>query len=322
MKKLFFDYHMEIVYSEPAAQCHYTLKCVPGNTRRQEVETLNVEMFPGNRWCRGKDSFGNEMLFGSVEEGHGSFCCHVEGIVVTGLAASEEQGPEGMLGLYRYPYGLTAPGEGLISYGARLAGEGLASRGACSAGEGLASRGAGSVGEGLDLRGACLAGEGLASRGVCSAGEGLASHGSRPAEDLEAGEYSRAVELMHRFHQDFRYEKAVTDCKTTAEEAWSLRRGVCQDYAHILIALCRLMGIPARYAAGFMVGEGESHAWVEILSNGRWYGLDPTNDLVVNDDYIRLGVGRDAADCTLNRGIVIGGGTQTQRAAAAVREIW
>lgn len=298
MKKLFFDYHMEIVYSEPAAQCHYTLKCVPGNTRRQEVETLNVEMFPGNRWCRGKDSFGNEMLFGSVEEGHGSFCCHVEGIVVTGLAASEEQGPEGMLGLYRYPYGLTAPGEGLISYRARLAGEGLASRGVC------------------------LAGEGLDSRGACLTGEGLPSHGSRPVEDSEAGEYGRAVELMHRLHQDFRYEKAVTDCKTTAEEAWSLRRGVCQDYAHILIALCRLMGISARYVAGFMVGEGESHAWVEILSNGRWYGLDPTNDLVVNDDYIRLGVGRDAADCTLNRGIVIGGGTQTQRAAAAVREIW
>lgn len=52
---------------------------------------------------------------------------------------------------------------------------------------------------------------------------------------------------------------------------------MCQDESHVMIALCRLSGLTARYAAGFLYGEGESHAWVEVLHNGRWYGLDPTN---------------------------------------------
>lgn len=279
MKTLHFDYHMEIVYSEPVEKCHYTLKCIPGESRRQRVETLEAELLPENRWCRGTDSFGNEMLFGSVEERHDCFCCHVRGEVTTGLTASREQGPEGMLGMYRYPHGLAVPGEGLLSYRAQL------------------SRENGAVSEALS--------QGRGSNGPACVKEG----------------YGRAVGLMHRLYQDFRYEKCVTNLTTTAEEAWQLRRGVCQDYAHILIALCRLEGIPARYVAGLMAGEGESHAWVEILSDGQWYGLDPTNDLVVNEDYICLGVGRDAADCTLNRGIVLGGGLQRQKVTVAVREV-
>lgn len=270
MKKLHFDYRMEIVYSEPVERCHYTLKCVPGDTHRQRVESLKAELLPENRWCRGRDSFGNEMLFGSMEERHSSFCCHIEGEVITGLAISEEQGPEGMLGMYRYAHGLVAPGEGLLSYSTRLSME-----------------------------------KGSLAEPLC--------------QGMEEGD-GQAVELMHRLYRDFRYEKRVTDLNTTAEEAWQLQCGVCQDYAHILIALCRLRGIPARYAAGLMTGEGESHAWVEVLSGGKWYGLDPTNDLVVNEDYIRLGVGRDAADCALNRGIVIGGGAQKQRVTVSVKE--
>ena len=272
MKKLHFDYRMEITYSELAGSCHYTLKCIPGDTSRQRVEALRTELLPENRWCRSRDSFGNEMLFGSVEGSHTCFCCHVEGDVRTGLAESEEQGPEGLLGIYRYPHGLAVPGEGLLAYSDCLAEEGIIS---------------GEVPEKGNCSEAC----------VCP-----------------------AIKLMHRLHQDFRYEKAVTNLKTAAEEAWQLGCGVCQDYVHVLIALCRLAGIPARYVAGMMTGEGESHAWVEVLSGGKWYGLDPTNDRVVNEDYIRLGTGRDAADCTLNRGIVMGGGIQSQRVTVHVTE--
>lgn len=68
-----------------------------------------------------------------------------------------------------------------------------------------------------------------------------------------------------------------------------LGQGVCQDYAHIFLALLNLAGIPARYVTGLLIGEGASHAWVEVLHHGAWYGLDPTNDAPVLTDYINMG---------------------------------
>lgn len=137
----------------------------------------------------------------------------------------------------------------------------------------------------------------------------------------EVTDYDRAIALMNALHRDFIYEPGVTHMGTTAEEAWQLGRGVCQDYAHMLIALCHLAGIPARYVTGMMMGEGYSHAWVEILSKGYWYGLDPTNGGVTTGNYIKIAVGRHANDCTINKGIVRGGGVQTQEIRVVVEEI-
>lgn len=138
-----------------------------------------------------------------------------------------------------------------------------------------------------------------------------------PTEDI----YEKSLFLMHKLHQDFSYEKGCTDMRTTAEEAWKQRKGVCQDYAHILIALLHMEGVPARYVTGMLLGEGASHAWVEVAKDGFWYGIDPTNDVAVGDDYIKIGVGRDAADCLINRGIMHGGGTQTQSVSVLVSEL-
>lgn len=108
---------------------------------------------------------------------------------------------------------------------------------------------------------------------------------------------------------------------TSAEEAWALGKGVCQDYAHILIALCHLSDIPARYVTGMMVGEGHSHAWVEILDHGHWYALDPTNNCIAADTYIKIGHGRTAKDCMINKGIIKGGGSQHQTVTVRVEEL-
>lgn len=122
----------------------------------------------------------------------------------------------------------------------------------------------------------------------------------------------KAEAIMHQLYRDFVYEPFLTNVKTTAEEAFLLGRGVCQDYAHIFIALLHLTGITARYTTGLIVGEGASHAWVEVLLDGKWYGYDPTNDKKVGDEYIKIGVGRDAHDCMINRGIMHGGGFHHQ----------
>ncbi len=98
------------------------------------------------------------------------------------------------------------------------------------------------------------------------------------------------------------YEKGVTDAETTAEEAFALKKGVCQDYAQITAALLRKASIPARYAAGFIEGDGETHAWVEYYKDGAWYGVDPTNRKTTDYGYIKLGHGRDASDCSVERG--------------------
>lgn len=157
--------------------------------------------------------------------------------------------------------------------------------------------------------------------GLNKAGEGIEEYFKQLELDLQKNDYEKALELMNRLHEDFTYETGSTSMRTTAEEAWQQRKGVCQDYAHILIALCHLAKIPARYVAGMVVGEGYSHAWVEILSDGVWYPLDPTQGCNVTDTYIKIGVGRDAEDCMINKGIMKGGGAQTQSVKVLVEEL-
>lgn len=151
------------------------------------------------------------------------------------------------------------------------------------------------------------------SHGLNRPGNGIQAYFDRMVFKDTSSEYEKGIRLMDFLHQDFVYQKGITNVKTTAEEAWNFGAGVCQDYAHIFIALCHLAKIPARYVTGMMVGEGYSHAWVEILSDGIWWGLDPTNGCTVTDSYIKIGAGRDADDCKINKGIMIGGGAQSQK---------
>lgn len=260
MKKLTFDYYMQIDYSETVSSCHFTIKCLPKETLRQRAENVKVLLSPDVPYSMGRDSFGNAQIYGWDDVAHTTFSFRITGDVYTGLDRREEQIDEDMLAVFRHPHGLNRAGEGLFAYHEKLAG------------------------------------------------------------GLPADAYERALFLMHRLHEDFVYEKGCTDVGTTAAEAWELGRGVCQDYAHILIALLHMVGIPARYVTGMISGEGASHAWVEIAKDGFWYGIDPTNDIPVGDDYIKIGVGRDAADCLINRGIMHGGGSQTQTVRVSVNE--
>ncbi len=135
-----------------------------------------------------------------------------------------------------------------------------------------------------------------------------------------ASEFERCTVILHALHKRLSYVKNTTTVYTTAREAWEKGCGVCQDFAHIYITMLRMTGIPARYVCGFIIGEGESHAWVEAFCAGMWIALDPTQDSVISDQYIKLGHGRDAADCPINRGIILGGGAQTQSVCVKVAQ--
>lgn len=111
-----------------------------------------------------------------------------------------------------------------------------------------------------------------------------------------------ALYLSAALNERMRYLPDATDCGTRADEAFVQGCGVCQDYAHILISLCRNCAVPARYAAGFLLGEGRTHAWVEIFEHGAWLGIDPTNNRAVDFGCVKTAHGRDASDCPVVRG--------------------
>jgi len=131
----------------------------------------------------------------------------------------------------------------------------------------------------------------------------------------------KVMAMSDILYRDFVYKSLTTNTKTTAQQALDQGCGVCQDYSHILIALCRKLNIPARYIAGFMFGEGATHAWVEFYARGHWIGIDPTNDCLVDDKYVKLSEGRDAGDCIVDKGLFYGNVQQKQTVNVSVREI-
>jgi transglutaminase-like putative cysteine protease len=152
-----------------------------------------------------------------------------------------------------------------------------------------------------------------------------------------------ATELTARMHRDFTYASQSTDINTPALEALKSRRGVCQDFAHILLACLRSLGLPARYVSGYLltqpppgqprlVGSDASHAWAsvyvpELASHAcqGWLDLDPTNNRCglasPGLDYVRLAVGRDFADVSPLRGVLQGGGAHTLEVAVTVAPV-
>lgn len=118
------------------------------------------------------------------------------------------------------------------------------------------------------------------------------------------------MNITHIVHDYIQYTPGLTGINTNVQEVLNHRQGVCQDYAHLMISICRLMGIPTRYACGLMIGEGATHAWVEVYDGQCWYAFDPTNDTAAASGYIKLAHGRDASDCPVSRGIYTGNSLQ------------
>ena len=161
-----------------------------------------------------------------------------------------------------------------------------------------------------------------------------------PREDLRA--YARSsfsdrqpvlkgcLDLMARVHDDFTYDAKATTIATPLDEVFRKRRGVCQDFAHLMIACLRSLGLAARYVSGYLattpppgkarlVGADASHAWLSVFSPSLGFvDMDPTNNVLVSDQHITLAVGRDFGDVTPLRGVVLGGGRHELEVAVDV----
>ena len=142
--------------------------------------------------------------------------------------------------------------------------------------------------------------------------------------------FDQSKALMEWIHQKFRYEPGVTSVNTHLLEAFEMKRGVCQDFSHVMLGLCRSVGIPARYASGYLyngpkdtlVGAQASHAWTEVyLPNAGWIGFDPTNNTLADERYVKVAVGRDYEDVAPVRGSYHGTGNCRMEIEVVVEKI-
>jgi transglutaminase-like putative cysteine protease len=141
------------------------------------------------------------------------------------------------------------------------------------------------------------------------------------------------ADLTTRIHAEFAYDAEATTVTTQVDEVLAQRRGVCQDFAHLMVSCLRSLGLPARYVSGYVlneVGPGQavltgadaSHAWIEAHCAGiGWVAFDPTNGKLADTEFITLGWGREFFDVTPLRGVVLGASTEAPEVAVSVRKI-
>jgi len=168
-----------------------------------------------------------------------------------------------------------------------------------------------------------------------------ALHAFMEEKDL-AGPRSRCPlnavrELSRTVYESFAYEAGVTRADSPIDEVLTSRRGVCQDFAHVMLAVCRAWGVPARYVSGYLFTDRKAgdrsdpdatHAWVEVfLPSLRWVGFDPTNNILAGERHIACAVGRDYSDVPPSKGVYKGDaeselsvGVSVRRARAALSD--
>lgn len=260
MKRLSFTYTTTIEFSSPVADHSFVLRCLPSSGNGQKV-LAELTLDPQASFAEQRDSFGNRLAIGQIEQEHTSFTYRVDGSADVDLASRRpcEAHP-----LFRYESPLAKMSD--------------------------------------DLRGLLADAAGVSN--ASSASMGLFGGDEPTIEGCER--------LSAAVHEALRYEPGSTTVHTTAAEAASQGAGVCQDFAHVLIALLRAAGVPARYVSGLTLGEGATHAWVQAHVGGRWVGFDPTRGVGEDERYVAIAYGRDWSDCPVERGTFIGFADQTQ----------
>nr|WP_270938792.1 transglutaminase family protein [Roseomonas sp. MO-31] len=254
---------------------HLTPRVLPG----QSVDAMSLEVTPAPAHrTEGSDHFGNGVSWLSIEAPHASLEVVLEAVVEVGFAPPP-------------PPDTSMPWEAVRDATGRP--------------------------DGFEATEFALP----SAQAPADPGAGAYAAGSfPPGRPVLAG----LLELTARIKRDFAFKPGVTTIATPVSQVLAGRAGVCQDFAHLMIAGLRALGLPARYCSGYVrtrpppgqkrrQGADQSHAWVGCwLGPGAgWVDLDPTNDLVVRDEHVLLGWGRDYADISPVQGILLGGGKQT-----------
>lgn len=175
-----------------------------------------------------------------------------------------------------------------------------------------------------------LVGDFLRFRSPVKDVEGIRELARRHAigDPSSASEVEHALdELTQTISREFTYDRAVTNVYSAVDDVLELRAGVCQDFAHLFIAVARAMGVPARYVSGYIHFPGEkvssaSHAWAEAWVAGRgWIGFDATHPVRTTPHHVRLAVGRDYTDAAPTRGVYVGSASSAMAISVKTHEV-
>lgn len=288
-RELSFYFDTVLNFSGSVTEHNYLLRCIPADSPEQRILSYTLTVYPDGAASLGCDSFGNAVRAGRVVEPHDSFRYTLQGTAYRDdfLRVPEEAAP-----FYRYASPLTQVTPELEAFYAAAVSEPGGKGDAASCGSGVTQT---------------QSRDGVQHQGL-----------SGSFATLNALE--KANILCAKVYDYFTYTPGETNVMTTAGEAFAEGKGVCQDYAHVLITLCRMAGMPARYVSGLFIGEGASHAWTEIWMDGLWYGIDPTHNCQADEKYLKLCIGRDYSDCPLERGVFSGWARQSQKVFTKVTD--
>lgn len=303
---LSFDYALKLDVgndNQTATDHFFTLRCLPEESCVQHIITYALNITPETELSYETDAFGNRYAFGCIHEPHRIFQISLQGKAEKYPMQHEDAAPAQQM-LYRYPSVMTQAGPEL-----RKAHEKL----------GWFSYGMGQS----QTKPEPWRSESLAFiPSIPDVSQDTEASASQDERTLASPDImARVLQIRDLIHDSMTYTPGATTPATSAEEAWKRRQGVCQDYAHIMLSLLRLDHIPCRYTAGLLLGEGESHAWVEYCDHGKWIPVDPTNPDVSWEEQIIFSHGRDSRDCEISRGTYRGPEKQIQHIYSDVHRI-
>ena len=279
-RELSFYFDTVLNFSGSVTEHNFLLRCIPADAPEQSILSYTLTVYPDGAASLGRDSFGNVVRAGRVVEAHDSFRYTLQGMA---YRDDSLRVPEEAAPFYRYASPLTQVTPELEAFYESVV---------------------------KDADGGAVQARSQNGRQVQGASGGFSTMNA-----LETAQI-----LCAKVNEHFTYTPGETNVMTTAGEAFVTGKGVCQDYAHVLITLCRMAGMPARYVSGLFVGEGASHAWTEIWMDGLWYGIDPTHNCPADEKYLKLCIGRDYSDCPLERGVFSGWADQTQKVFTKVTD--
>ncbi|HSO41736.1 MAG TPA: transglutaminase family protein [Rhodospirillales bacterium] len=275
-------------YSVPVSISHHVLHLVPRQCTRQNTRRTMLAVTPTPTiHASSTDAFGNPLTFITLQDRHTELALHAKSVIE--VFAPERPDPSA-----------TAPWDGLYDRLARDRSE-----------------------AGLDALQYAFPSPRVPSSLDLEAYARAAFTPGRPL--LEA-----ALDLNARIFTEFAYDATATTVSTPVDEVFAKKRGVCQDFAHLEIACLRSLRLPARYVSGYLltrppegrerlVGADASHAWLSVwVPEYGWVDLDPTNNLLVGEEHITIGWGRDYGDVSLVKGAIFGGGAHKIEVAVDV----
>ena len=292
MRILRYEFDTEILFSDPVVEHTFVLRCQPHRRPGVRVIESGLVIEPEMRYMRQVDGFGNFLAIGRKPEPHTHMGYHSSGLV--------EVDPE----------------------------RGLAAGAVAAGTAGQATPGSWTSAHPIYRYPSELTRPDDALRAFAEELAGQVDTLTRAGELGRQSDASRCVDVLaeaaeHASHAVFEYMEYIpgsTHVRTPATDAFASRAGVCQDFSHVLICILREWGMAARYVSGLALGDGQTHAWVEVFAEDRWLGLDPTRNQLVDDTYIPLAVGRDWTDCPIEQGSFIGAANQLQTFHMTVTE--